>query len=65
MTTKHQPATPLRMRTARALDLSLKDAAEKRGIKTDLYRDALASWLDGQKKLKASTVRILCRYLEN
>lgn len=53
----------LRDRAAKALDVSLEDAANKRGTNTDLYREALASWLDGTKKLKTSTVRILCRYL--
>jgi len=60
---KHIPATPLRNRAAKALDVSLKDAADKRGIYTDKARDTLAEYLDGVIRLKASTVRAYCKYL--
>jgi hypothetical protein len=51
-------------RVAQALDLSLNDAANKRGIYTDHYRDILAAYLDGQAKLSPAKVRHLCKYLE-
>jgi hypothetical protein len=54
----------LRERTAAALDKSLVAAACKAGIKTDKVRDSLAAYLDGSIKLKASTVRAMCGYLE-
>lgn len=53
----------LRERAAKALDVSLSDAMAMRGIHTEHYRWALAGWLDGARKLKSSTVRIMCSYL--
>lgn len=53
----------LKDKAAKALDESLDDASNNRGIYTDKARTALAAWLDGQIKLKASTVRVFCNYL--
>lgn len=53
----------LRDRAAKALDVSLDDAAAKRGIYTDKARDTLAAYLDGAVRLKARTVRSYCKYL--
>ena len=53
----------LRDRVAAALDASLENAANKRGIYTDKVRDTLAAYLDGVAKLRASTVRKYVDYL--
>ena len=53
----------LRDRAALALDKSLYDASINRGIYTDKARWALACHLDGAVRLKASTIRALCKYL--
>jgi hypothetical protein len=51
-------------RAARALDLTHVAASKKIGIHTDRVRGVLAAYLDGVLKLKASTVRAYCGYLE-
>ena len=54
----------IRDRAANALDISLNAATNKVGIRTDKVRFALAAYLDGATKLRVSTVRALCKYLE-
>ena len=53
----------IREQAALALDKSLDDAANNRGIYTDKCRYTLASYLDGKTKLKASTIRKYIAYL--
>lgn len=51
-------------RAAKALDMTHDAAARKVGIHTDTARKVLATYLDGDCKLKASTVAAYCKYLE-
>jgi hypothetical protein len=53
-------------RAARALDLThlVVDADPSTAPRTEQYRTALAEWLDGVRKLRQSSVRVMCLHLE-
>ena len=51
-------------RAARALDITLDAATRRVGLHTEKVRAALAAYLDSAVKLRASTVRAFCEYLE-